>query len=329
MMRPGLTEIFATDTPEKFNKTALAVFRYQAENNLIYKEFIEHLGADPERINTIEEIPFLPVSFFRTQRVVTGKGEASVVFESSGTTGSASGKHYVTEPDLYRHSFLRAFTHFYGDPSGYMIAGLLPSYLEKGNSSLVYMVNELISFSAWPGSGFYRNNTREMLDAIKVALSSRKKVLLLGVSYALLDLAESISPDLSGVVVMETGGMKGRRKEITREELHGILTEKFRIDSIHSEYGMTELLSQAYSQGAGRFHSPAWMKVVIRDPLDPLGIVHETGVTGGINIIDLANVNSCSFISTDDLGKVYDDGSFEVLGRIDNSDIRGCNLLIT
>ncbi|MCX6333419.1 MAG: acyl transferase [Bacteroidia bacterium] len=215
----------------------------------------------------------------------------------------------------------------YGDPSEYMIAALLPSYTERENSSLVYMMDHLIRISTIAGSGFYKNDTLPMISAISAARAQNRKVLLMGVSYALLDLAEQYSPDLHDVIVMETGGMKGRRKEITRMELHSVLKETFNVNAIHSEYGMTELLSQAYSKGDGIFNCPPWMKIMIREPQDPLTLITEPGITGGINIIDMANIHSCSFISTGDLGKLHDDGSFEVLGRIDNSDIRGCNLL--
>ncbi len=229
---------------------------------------------------------------------------------------------------MYEESFLNAFRLFYGDPAGYMIAALLPSYTERKNSSLVFMMDNLIKRSINSGSGFYRDDIGSMIQSIEKARTQKRKVLLMGVSFALLDLAEKYSPDLHDVIVMETGGMKGRRKEITRMELHSVLKNAFNVAAIHSEYGMTELLSQAYSKGEGIFQCPPWMKILIRDPQDPLTIIDEPEITGGINIIDLANLHSCSFISTDDLGKSHKDGTFEVLGRIDNSDIRGCNLLI-
>ncbi len=228
---------------------------------------------------------------------------------------------------LYETSFLSTFRLFYGEPADYLIAALLPSYTERGNSSLVYMMNSLIKQSMNSHSGFYRDNIKDLIENLRQAKTRRQKTMLLGVSFALLDLAENFSPDLSDTIVIETGGMKGRRKEITREELHEILKLKLNVQVVHSEYGMTELLSQAYSKGEGVFYCPPWMKILIRDPQDPLSIIDEPGRTGGINIIDLANVNSCSFIATSDLGKLHDDGGFEVLGRFDNSDIRGCNLL--
>jgi phenylacetate-coenzyme A ligase PaaK-like adenylate-forming protein len=250
-----------------------------------------------------------------------------MIFESSGTTGTVAGKHLVSDLSLYEESFFKTFNLFYGEPGDYFIAALLPSYIERKGSSLVYMADKLIGKSLHPESGFYKGNTEDLVNALKKAKGQNHKILLLGVSFALLDLAENESPDLSGVIVMETGGMKGRRKELTRPGLHAILKEKFNVSSIHSEYGMTELMSQAYSKGDGIFYSPPWMKVVIRDPNDPLTLFTGPGKTGGINIIDLANLNSCSFISTGDLGRVHEDGGFEVLGRFDSSDIRGCNLL--
>ena len=250
-----------------------------------------------------------------------------MIFESSGTTGVTPGKHFVCDLKLYETSFVKTFRLFYGEPEDYLIIALLPSYTDRVSSSLVYMADKLIKKSHHPGSGFYKGKPDDLLNAIKKGKEEGARILLLGVSFALLDLAENDSPDLSGVIIMETGGMKGRRKELTRAELHGILREKFNVNSIHSEYGMTELMSQAYSSGDGIFYCPPWMKVVIRDPQDPLCLYDQPGKTGGINIIDLANLNSCSFIATGDLGKLHEDGGFEVLGRFDNSDIRGCNLL--
>jgi hypothetical protein len=229
---------------------------------------------------------------------------------------------------IYEESFLKGFRLFYGNPEEYFIAALLPSYIERKNSSLVYMMNDLIKRSQYPASGFFKDNYKELISLIMKALKDNQKVMLMGVSFALLDLAEMYKPDFSGTIVMETGGMKGRRKELTRDELHTFLKKKLKVPAIHSEYGMTELLSQAYSTGDGLFKCPPWMKVLIRDPFDPLTLVTKTGISGGINIIDLANLYSCSFIATGDLGKVHDNGSFEVLGRFDNSDVRGCNLLI-
>jgi hypothetical protein len=250
-----------------------------------------------------------------------------MIFESSGTAGITPGKHYVSDLALYERSFLKSFRMFYGEPVEYLIIALLPSYTERGGSSLVYMADKLIKESHHPQSGFYKGGTDAIMNAVKKGKEAGSRILLLGVSFALLDLAESGSYDFSGVTIMETGGMKGRRKELTRSELHSILKEKFNVNTIHSEYGMTELMSQAYSSGDGIFYCPPWMKIVLRDPQDPLSLLSQPGKTGGMNIIDLANLNSCSFISTGDLGKLHEDGGFEVLGRFDNSDIRGCNLL--
>jgi len=320
--------IFGIKSKADFWGNALEIFNYQYDNNNIYHDFINSLGKDRSKIKTLYDIPFLPVEFFRNHKVITGDLPVEKIFESSGTTGTTPGKHFVIDLSLYEDSFLRSFIQFYGQPEEYLVAALLPSYTEREGSSLVYMVDNLIQRSKNPHSGFYKNNIEDIVPAIKKAKEEKQKILLIGVSFALLDMAENKPPDLSGVIVMETGGMKGRRKELTRPELHSILKEKFNAFSIHSEYGMTELLSQAYSKGDGIFYCPPWMKIIIRDPLDPLTLYNEPGRTGGINIIDLANINSCSFIATGDLGKIHEDGGFEVLGRFDNSDIRGCNLLV-
>lgn len=328
-MKPDLPDsIFNINGRTDFQNKALEVFRFQAENNQVYKRFIKYLEMDPDTISRVEDIPFLPVSFFKKHKVVSGVHSRYLIFESSGTSGKTTSRHYVTDAGLYEESFLRTFTMFYGSPSEYMIAALLPSYTERGNSSLIYMVDRLIKQSCCQFSGFYRENIDDLLSDITAAMAGKWKVLLIGVSFALLDLSEKYSPDLSGVIVMETGGMKGRRKEMIREDLHTVLKQKMNLDSVHSEYGMTELLSQAYSKGDGIFLCPPWMKIMIRDPLDPLSVLQGYRKTGGINIIDLANLNSCSFIATDDLGKLHPDDSFEVLGRFDSSDIRGCNLLL-
>lgn len=321
-------EIFKVDNQTDFLKIALKIFEYQYNNNKIYRSFIQSTGHDVSKINSFTEIPFLPVELFRNHRILTGDLPVEMIFESSGTTGITPGKHYVNSLSLYRESFLKTFNRFYGNPDEFMIAALLPSYVERKGSSLVYMVDCLIRESHYNSSGFYKDNAEDLTAVIKTAKSVKKRVLLLGVTFALLDLAEKLSPDLSDVIVMETGGMKGRRKELTRNELHSILKEKFNVKSIHSEYGMTELLSQAYSKSDGIFYCPPWMKILIRDPLDPFKIYDEQKIAGGINIIDLANLHSCSFISTSDLGKSREDDGFEVLGRFDNSDVRGCNLLV-
>lgn len=328
-MKPGIKDmIFDITDQESFYDTAMNIFKYQADNNKIYSEFLKVLKIAKGDVKKIEEIPFLPVELFKKHMIITGNQSPAKIFESSGTTGDSVSRHFVTDTSLYEESFSKAFRLFYGEPSDYVIAALLPSYTERENSSLVYMMNGLISQSGNPAGGFFINNTDDLMAGIRKWKAAKQKILLMGVSFALLDLAEQESPDLSGVIVMETGGMKGRRKEITRAEMHSILKEKFNITEVHSEYGMTELLSQAYSKGEGLFYSPPWMKILIRDPQDPLSLLDEPYKTGGINIIDLANINSCSFISTGDLGKMHEDGGFEVLGRFDNSDIRGCNLLI-
>lgn len=318
--------IFGIMDESDFNSVLFDVFIYQYENNLVYKSFTDSLGIKAWDIKSAIDIPFLPVEFFKNHTVITGRVQVEMIFQSSGTMGTPS-RHFVKDLSLYEESFMRTFHMFYGDPEEYIIMALLPSYTVRCGSSLVYMVDKLIEKSRHRNSGFYKDDEGELITRIRSKCGNRK-VLLFGVSFALLDLAEMHSTDIPGVVVMETGGMKGRRKEVIRQELHSVLKDKFKIDTVHSEYGMTELLSQAYSSGNGLFRCPPWMKVLIRDPQDPLKIITEPGKTGGINIIDLANVNSCAFIATSDLGKLHEDGSFEVLGRFDNSDIRGCNLMV-
>jgi hypothetical protein len=319
--------IFNIKTEEDFWEATLGVFNYQLANNRLYKEFAALLGKEITQAGLLADIPFLPVEFFRNHKIVTGERPVEMVFESSGTTGVTPGKHYVTDLRLYETGFLNTFRLFYGDPKDYLIIALLPSYTEREGSSLVYMADRLMHESRHPLSGFYKGKTGNILDVIKKGKKEGAAILLLGVSFALLDLAEDSPSDLSGVIIMETGGMKGRRKELTRPELHAFLKEKLNVDYIHSEYGMTELMSQAYSKGSGLFYTPPWMKILIRDPQDPLCLYTRPGKTGGINIIDLANMNSCAFIATGDLGRLHEDGGFEVVGRFDNSDIRGCNLM--
>jgi phenylacetate-coenzyme A ligase PaaK-like adenylate-forming protein len=320
--------VFNIKNQADFCETAVDIFNYQYNNNFVYNNFVNSLGKDISEINTLSDIPFLPVEFFKNHKILSGDLPVEKIFESSGTTATTRSKHYINNLKLYEESFQRTFRMFYGNPEEYLIVALLPSYIEIGSSSLVYMADYLINNSQNPNSGFFRNNEEDLIKTIIKAKSDKQKILLLGVSFALLDLAENNSPDLSEVIVMETGGMKGRRKELTRIELHSILKDRLNVSSIHSEYGMTELLSQAYSKEDGIFYCPPWLKILIRDTLDPLTVYDEPSNTGGINIIDLANFNSCSFIATGDLGKLHDDGGFEVLGRFDNSDIRGCNLLI-
>ncbi len=317
--------IFTISSQREFNEVSLEVFHYQYNNVEIYREYVDSVCDDIQSINNYRRIPFLPIEFFKTHKVMAEGVKEQKVFFSSGTTGVTRSRHYVAELSLYEKSFIQGFEYFYGSPSMFTIIALLPSYLEREGSSLVYMAEKLIELSGNRESGFYLNNYNDL--ALLLKKTDMKKVFLLGVTYALLDLTENYDLNLKGAVVMETGGMKGRRKEMVREELHKILKDGFGVDSIHSEYGMTELLSQAYSKGNGIFHTPPWMKILIRDTNDPLSLI-DNEKTGGINIIDLANLHSCSFIATQDLGKRYGDGSFEVLGRFDNSDIRGCNLLV-
>lgn len=316
-----------------FDEIVLKLFHFQANYNPVYSEYVHHLGVNPARINNIYDIPFLPVSFFKTHEIKTGTWKEQAIFTSSGTTGMISSRHAVHDIDFYLGNAARSFSYFYGDPSEYQTLALLPSYVERGGSSLIAMIEDFIHRGE---GGFYHNNREGLLEAI--ARSSKKKTILWGVTYALLDLAEEAELDLSNCIVIETGGMKGRRKEITRGELHDFLGRRFHSHSIHSEYGMTELMSQAYSSGEGVFRCPPWMKVVLRDPEDPLDL-SPGRQRGGINIIDLANFRTCAFIETQDLGKMapltatglpqaMQTGSFEVLGRMDNSDIRGCNLLV-
>lgn len=320
-------DIFGISGHKEFVKTALKVFRYQHENNPVYREFCDNLGIDVSSIKTIEQIPFLPIQFFKSHEVLTGTSPASTIFTSSGTTGQQTSRHLVSDISFYEQSFRKAFSQFYGNIEDYVVLALLPSYLEREGSSLIWMVEDLIHASGNPDSGFYLNNYEELAQKLEKLDASGQNVLLIGVTYALLDLIDMQKFRLQNTVIMETGGMKGRRKELIREELHQMLCDGFGVDSIHSEYGMTELLSQAYSLGEGIFECPDWMKILARDPEDALSYV-ACGRNGGLNVIDLANVNSCAFIATQDLGRVYANGSFEVLGRFDNSDIRGCNLMV-
>lgn len=322
------TKIFEIKNKEEFNSLALETFRFQAENNLVYKEFISHLKIDVSKILTVAQIPFLPIQFFKSHRILSNNETVQQTFLSSGTTGMQQSKHLVTDLSLYEESYRKGFAHFYGAIEEYVVLALLPSYLEREGSSLIYMVEDLIARSNHEESGFYLQNLEELQETLLKLEKEKKKVLLIGVSFALLDLVESYQFSLKHTVVMETGGMKGKRKEMIREELHSILKEGFGLSEIHSEYGMTELLSQGYSKGYGVFETPPWMQILIRDTEDPLSLL-QNGKAGGLNVIDLANKNSCSFIATQDLGKILSDGSFEILGRFDNSDIRGCNLMIS
>jgi hypothetical protein len=315
-----------TGLPREFNDRAIEVFKYQYLGNPLYRNFSDRFQKTPENITELKLIPFLPVSFFKTDEVKSGNFDPEIVFESSGTTGMEPARHFVRHTGLYRESFVKGFELFYGNISDFCVLGLLPAYLERTGSSLVYMVDEMIQLSGRKESGFYLYDYDKLYEVLIKLEKNKQKTLLIGVSFALLDFAEKYSIQLSNTIVMETGGMKGRREEITRVELHNLLKQKLGVSTIHSEYGMTELLSQAYSIGEGIYKPVPWMKALVRDEDDPLNI-HNSG-EGVLNIIDLANRDSCSFIATDDVVRLYENGSFEVLGRMDNSDMRGCSLLV-
>lgn len=313
--------------PSQFEQMSLDVFRYQAEYNAVYRRYLELLNIYPAEVQSLVQIPFLPISFFKTHELQSGVWSPEQVFSSSGTTGSITSRHAVRDTAFYQENTARAFAEFYGPVEKYVVLALLPSYLERSGSSLVFMADDFIRRSAYPQSGFFLYDTDELRRQLSKSRSESLPILLLGVSFALLGLAEQHPMDLSGTIIMETGGMKGRRREITREELHHQLSQAFNVPSIHSEYGMTELLSQAYSKGEGRFCPAPSMKVLARELTDPFAL-QDYNRTGALNIVDLANLDTISFIATDDLGRCYADGSFEVLGRLDDSDVRGCNLMV-
>jgi phenylacetate-coenzyme A ligase PaaK-like adenylate-forming protein len=321
------SDIFTISNQKQFEKIALKVFRFQYENNNVYREFCEFLKVEKGSVKSVQQIPFLPIQFFKSHEILSSSEAIQETFTSSGTTGMTTSKHLVTDISLYEQSYRNAFSEFYGNVEDYVVLALLPSYLEREGSSLIYMVNDLIQLSNNSNSGFYLHDYDELIAKLVELDLSWQNVILIGVTYALLDLIEQQNFQLKNTIIMETGGMKGKRKEMIREELHEQLCKGFGVPSIHSEYGMTELLSQAYSLGNGLFECPNWMQILIRDTEDALTYV-EAGRTGGINVIDLANINSCSFIATQDLGKKYVTNAFEVLGRFDNSDIRGCNLMV-
>lgn len=333
MERQWIDKIFAKDLP--FEELALEIFLFQYNHNPVYKRYVDALRISPLSIVRMQDIPFLPIRFFKSHEVKTGSFDPQLIFESSGTTGSINSRHLVKEPAIYRRSFTEGFELFYGLPEEWCVIGLLPSYLERQNSSLVYMVNDLIRQSRHTVSGFYLNEYDRLTKTLAELERKGQKTLLIGVTFGLLDFASkngNASPRLKNTTVMETGGMKGRGKELVRQEVHELLKDAWNLPTIHSEYGMTELLSQAYSAGMGMFRCPPWMKIVLRDEEDPLSCKipssAEEPITGAINIIDLANIYSCSFIATDDAGRLFSDGRFEVLGRLDNSDIRGCSLMV-
>lgn len=320
-------KVFNITTDEEFNAIALKIFSRQASENLIYKKYIDLLNIRKEAIQSIRDIPFLPIEFFKNQDVIIEGLSPAITFTSSGTSGMVTSRHYVPDISWYEQSFRTAFNLFYGDVKDMAILALLPSYLEREGSSLIYMVDDLMKGSQQAESNYFLYNHQELAETLSALKQKKTKTILIGVTYALLDFIESYQIDFPELIVMETGGMKGKRKEMIRQELHQLLCKGFGVDKIHSEYGMTELLSQGYSRGDGLFETPPWMKILTRDTNDPLTIV-DPNQTGIINVIDLANYHSCSFIATQDLGKVHGDGKFEVLGRFDHADIRGCNLLV-
>jgi len=322
------SKVLSLTGDDDFTLTAFEVFYYQFHRNKLYRDFCNYLHRNPKNVSCISDIPFLPISFYKSHKVLSSTYPPEVIFKSSGTTGMNRSTHYVSDIELYTAAFRNGFKKFYGSPKDYIILALLPSYLTQGQSSLVYMTQQLIEDTANPLSGFYLNNLSKLFENLEESMAQNRKTILLGVTYALLDLMEKYPINFGdNLIVMETGGMKGRRKEMIRHELHQKLIRGFGVKTIHSEYGMTELLSQAFSAGKGLFFPSDSMRILIRDTNDPLSY-EKTSKSGGINVIDLANINSCSFIATQDLGKLYSDGSFEILGRFDNSDIRGCNLLV-
>lgn len=315
---------------DDFEAVALDVFQFQYQNNETYRAYCNSIKTAPSQVKTWTQIPFLPIQFFKNKVITSTPFEAQVIFESSGTTGSINSKHYIKDLGIYEESFSKCFELFYGNIQDYCIIGLLPNYLERKNASLVYMVDYLIKKSKHDESGFYLNDFKKLAQTLINNENNKQQTLLIGVSFALLDFTDAFQFHLQHTIVMETGGMKGRREEISKDALHQILKEKFSLDNIHSEYGMTELLSQSYSFGNNIFNSPPWKKIMLRSEDDPFEIksTSEKPITGAVNIIDLANIYSCSFIATDDMGKIYPNGSFEIIGRLENSDIRGCGLMV-
>lgn len=322
-------ESFASDlypvNDQSFEEIALRLFRFQAEANPVYRQYLTYLGVEAKNIQSVQQIPFLPISFFKEHNIRSGDWPSEIIFTSSGTTGQQTSRHAIPSLSFYQHHSRVLFEKVYGPLNQFHVLCLLPSYLERTGSSLVAMANYFIRESNSPFSGFYLHETEKLVDQLE-ALKDGRKVLLLGVTFALLDLAENFEADLSHCIVMETGGMKGRRQELTREELHLILAKNLNITSVHSEYGMTEMLSQCYSQGGGLFECPPSVRVILHQVNDPFSI--ETASVGVINVVDLANAHSCAFIETQDLGRIHQTGHFEVLGRLDNSDVRGCNLMV-
>lgn len=319
---------------EQFVEYALSIFAFQYENNVVYGEFCKRIGVDPEQVTMLDQIPFLPISFFKTHQVKTTSFVEEKIFSSSGTTGMEHSKHYIKSLDLYQKAFYASFNYFYGDPSSYTFLALLPNYLERNDSSLVYMMEHFIQNSSSKESGFYIYNHQELFNKLLYLRENGRKTILFGVTFALLDFIEKYQIDFPDLIVFETGGMKGRRKELVKEELHLMLKNGFTVSKIHSEYGMCELLSQAYSCGENLFQTPPWMKMVIRDEKEPIPNQNlhqgtsQNPKSGVINIIDFANLYSCAFIATEDLGRIDEDGKVEIIGRLDIAQIRGCNLMV-
>lgn len=324
-----VNRVFEINTDEQFKEIALELYQIHAQNNEVYKEFLRYIHHDHNTVHSVHDIPFLPIQFFKSRKIVLGNQDekAEIVFKSSGTTGQLRSQHFVKQIDLYKRSFLKAFELFYGEPQQYHILGLLPSYLEQGDSSLIYMVDHLIQKSKSESSGFFLNDYSRLSDVLKEVEKDSRQIILFGVSYALLEYAENGGCVPENIIIMETGGVKGRRKEITKNEMYQILQQNWNITAIHSEYGMTELLSQAYAKENNLFSCPPWMKILIKNPNDYKEVL-PINKTGGIHVVDLANIYSCPFIATQDLGKIHPSGHFEVLGRFDHSDLRGCNLLV-
>ena len=319
-------QLFSHHSAQEFEALALQIFDFQYHHNSVYQEYCKYLKKDVKNVRQLNDIPFLPIEFFKNKRVSSSLDAPEITFSSSGTTGQTTSKHHIINLNLYQESFTKGFEYFYGNPKDYCILALLPNYLERQGSSLIYMVDELMRLSEHSSNGYFLYNHQELFETLIELEEQEQPTLLIGVSFALLDFVEHYSINLNNTIVMETGGMKGKRKEITREELHQLLNKGFNTTAIHSEYGMTELLSQAYSKGEGIFNTPPWMKVLTRDTEDPLSL-QTNNKTGGINVIDFANLYSCSFIATQDLGRKFNDGSFEILGRFDYADVRGCNLM--
>lgn len=314
-------------TPLTFDEQALQLFRYQAENNPTYKEFISYLKITPNTIKSVNDIPFMPIEFFKSHPIKCGHWEADTIFTSSGTTGNETSKHEISSLPFYLSNTKVIFEEKYAPIKEFVVLALLPAYLERKGSGLISMTNHFIELNTSPHSGFYLYNHKELFEQLVQLKEKGQKTLLIGVTFGLLDFTENYSIHFPELIVMETGGMKGRKEEITRPEVHQLLKKAFKTEHIHSEYGMTELQSQAYSKGNGLFDCPNWMKVLIRETDDPLTLA-KTGKSGGINIIDLANTDTCAFIATQDVGKLHSNNQFEVLGRFDHSDTRGCNLMI-